>query len=253
MKCKFIIIVLSGMLWINAQGETPPSAIVNDLLERGVKDGLVDYALFKENKKAVKAYVAILASNLSKQEQNKKAFVDWINLYNLLTIELIVEHYPNLRSIRDLKKPWGTPVITISNTALTLDDIEHKKLRGVFKDYRVHFVLVCASLGCPDLRDSLYTYQDIEKELEQETKKYLNSPKGTELQGKRLAISKLFSWYKKDFTPNVKDVLKKYLTNKDKLKALDSYFNNYLPYSYLDYSWSLNELKIKESKKGNVE
>lgn len=254
---KFIVLLLGSIFWLHGEKTLSKEAIkeksiridVDNLLKQGVKDGLIDYALFKKNKQVIYAYTTILSSNLSKEERNTEAFVDWINLYNLLTIDLIVNNYPGLKSIKNLERPWDTTVVTIRNVALTLNDIEHKKLRGLFKDYRVHFVLVCASLGCPDLRPSLYTYQGIEKELEEETQKYLNSSKGTQLKtgymfGDYLSISRLFKWYKDDFVPSVQEVLKKHLIEREKIKVLNR------SYDYIPYSWDLNDLNPSVNKRG---
>lgn len=215
---------------------------LNILLKQGVTNGLVDYALFKKNTESIDAYIEFLKAKLSADQKSKKAYVDWINLYNVLTLKLIADQYPHLKSIKDLKKPWDSPVVTINKKSFTLNDIEHKTLRAWFDDYRVHFVLVCASLGCPDLRTSLYTYDNIEAELEYETKKYLNSSKGTKLKGDKLLISRLFKWYGDDFTPDIKSVLKTYLTDSKKIKALKN-SPGLFGYSHLSYSWDLNDLK----------
>ena len=209
----------------------------DDLLQKMVSDGLIDYARAKKHRRAIRLYIDILKNRLDKNQTGRHAFVDFINLYNALTIDLIAKHYPDLASIRDLRAPWDTALIQIGKENLTLNDIEHKKLRKIFKDYRIHFVLVCASLGCPDLRNRSYTYKNIEAELEEETARYLNSPKGSQIKGNQLAISKLFNWYKKDFTPDVKTVLDKYLKDKNKKRLLSTRFG------FLDYSWKLNDQK----------
>ena len=241
-RCLFMIRLLftSLLLWQFLSADAKYQTKFNSLLSKGVEEGLVDYFLFKENIETLNEYIAFLVDHLSKDQKSKRAFVNWINLYNVLTLKLVIDHYPKLKSIRDLKKPWKIPMVTINKTTLSLDDIEHKKLRSDFNDYRVHFVLVCASLGCPDLRNSLYTYENIEEELEYETRKYLNSPKGTKLKGDKLLISKLFKWYGDDFKPNIKSVLKKYIVSSKKIKTMA---NNH---DYLDYSWDLNDLKKVE-------
>jgi len=59
----------------------------------------------------------------------------WINLANALTIRTVLEHYP-VKSIRDIGA-GGTKLATIEGVALSLDDIEHRILRPIWKDPRM--------------------------------------------------------------------------------------------------------------------
>ena len=57
----------------------------------------------------------------------------WINLYNALTIKVILDHYP-VESIWDIDispgifadGPWGRKLMTIEGETVSLDDIEHQ-------------------------------------------------------------------------------------------------------------------------------
>jgi hypothetical protein len=70
-------------------------------------------------------------SSLNRSEQ--KAF--WINLYNGLTVNLILEHYP-VKSIRDIdlspgffsKGPWDAKLVTIEGQDISLNDIDQSRL-----------------------------------------------------------------------------------------------------------------------------
>ncbi|MBT7486392.1 MAG: DUF547 domain-containing protein, partial [Rhodospirillales bacterium] len=66
---------------------------------------------------------------LNKNEQ--RAY--WINLYNALTVNVVLDHYP-VESILDIKispgffapGPWGKKLVTIEGRDLSLDDIDHR-------------------------------------------------------------------------------------------------------------------------------
>ncbi|NIA31310.1 MAG: DUF547 domain-containing protein [Actinobacteria bacterium] len=99
-------------------------------------------------------------------ENEKKAF--WINVYNAVTIEGILRNYPipwggflakrrfPQSSIRQISKFWDTPFVRIMGKEITLNEIEHEILRKKFADPRIHFALVCASIGCPVLEDHAF-------------------------------------------------------------------------------------------------
>ena len=82
---------------------------------------------------------SIAVANLNRDEQ----FAYWVNLYNALTVKVILDHYP-VESIKDISYsllawgPWKEPLIAVEGVALSLDDIEHEILRPVFGDTRIH-------------------------------------------------------------------------------------------------------------------
>ncbi len=86
-------------------------------------------------------------------------FAFWVDLYNELTVKVVLDHYP-VRSIRDIaispglfaSGPWGRKLITIEGEGLSLDDIEHRILRPIWRDPRIHYAVNCAALGCPNLQ-----------------------------------------------------------------------------------------------------
>ena len=124
---------------------------------------------------------AIPISTYNRREQ--KAY--WINLYNALTVSIVLDHYP-VMSIRDIDispglfsdGPWGAPLLIIEGQRVSLNDIEHRILRPIWKDNRVHYALNCASLGCPNLAAAAYTAYNLESFLERGAREYINHPRG---------------------------------------------------------------------------
>jgi hypothetical protein len=141
-------------------------------------------------------------SSLSRTEQ--KAY--WVNLYNALTVKVILDHYP-VKSIMDIdispgffsQGPWDAKLLTIEGEKVSLNDIEHRILRPIFKDNRLHYALNCASLGCPDLQPQAFTAANIERLLPMAAKAYVNSPRGARLADDRLYVSSIYVWFKVDF------------------------------------------------------
>ena len=118
----------------------------------------------------------------------------------------MIAAYP-VKSIKDIDispglfsdGPWGKKLITIEGTPLSLDDIEHEILRKNFNDPRVHYAVNCASIGCPNLQKQAFTAARLEQQLEQAAKDYVNSNRGVVITDGEVAISKIYSWFKKDF------------------------------------------------------
>jgi hypothetical protein len=132
----------------------------------------------------------------------------WINLYNALTVRLILEN-PGVSSIREIKNgwfslgPWGLEVVEVDGEALTLDDIEHRILRPIYGDPRVHFAVNCASLGCPNLAAEPYLASTLDQQLDAAAQAFINHPRGVSISGNTLTLSAIFKWYGEDFGEKV--------------------------------------------------
>jgi hypothetical protein len=172
-------------------------------------DGInrVAYAkVTKADRKSLDAYVARLAatkvSALNRTEQ--RAY--WINLYNALTLKVVLARYP-VASIKDIDispglfadGPWDRKLVTIEGTKVSLNDIEHRILRPIWRDPRLHYALNCASLGCPNLRRDAYTATNTEALLDAGARDYVNHPRGVSINGSDLTVSSIYVWFKPDF------------------------------------------------------
>jgi hypothetical protein len=220
-------------------------------------DGNVDYkGLTTETK--LDDYLNLLSRvNPEKlvNAQEKMAF--WINAYNAFTIKAIVDNYP-VESINDLHSGgriighilsitvWDDDFIKINNKEYSLNDVEHKILRKEFKEPRIHFAIVCASISCPQLRYEAYSADKLEEQLQDQTIQFFtDTAKNTIDERNKVAyLSKILDWFEEDFGENDKEVLmfvSKYLNSK-----LGSKINQNIDdwsIEYLDYDWGLNEHK----------
>jgi hypothetical protein len=152
------------------------------------------------------AYIERLAAapvdRLARDEQ--RAF--WINLYNALTVKTVLDHYP-VKSIRDIRispglfssGPWGRKLIRVAGEEISLDDIEHRILRPLWRDPRLHYALNCASLGCPNLMRAAFTASNTEALLEEAARAFVSHPRGARLEGGKLIVSSIYVWFREDF------------------------------------------------------
>lgn len=237
----------------NAATMTVDHSLWAEILAAYVKpsaDGINRFAYAKVTKsarKSLRAYLdAMAATPVSKlAEREQRAF--WANLYNAITIDVVLDHYP-VKSIRDIAispglfavGPWGKKLTSVEGKSLSLDDIEHKILRKIWKDPRVHYSVNCASIGCPNLPAEPFTGAKLEKMLDEGARAYINHPRGvTVADTGRVTASRIYDWFSEDFgasDANVLVHLRQYAAaplkaKLDKAKTIAAY----------DYDWSLNE------------
>jgi hypothetical protein len=129
----------------------------------------------------------------------------WINLYNALTVRLVLDHYPiaSIRDIDDTRKPlsggpWDDPLVEVDGTPISLSDITNRILRPIFQDPRVHYALSCGALGCPNLQPEPYRGDHLDYQLSKAAMAYVNDPRCISL-GDELGLSSLYRWYQADF------------------------------------------------------
>lgn len=233
---KKIIFALSIFLSVSVFAQT---STFNNLLSKHVdKKGNVNYKAFKKDESKLDTFLAHLnnttpSSSWSKNKQ--KAF--WINAYNAYTIKLILDNYP-LKSITKIKKKgknaWKIPFVKVGGKTYTLDHIEHNILRKKLFDPRIHVGVNCASGSCPKLHNKAFTAQNVNSELESLMKQFINDSKRNKLsKSNSIQISKIFNWFKGDFTKNgsLIDYINKYSDNKIASDA---------KVRHLTYDWNLN-------------
>jgi hypothetical protein len=167
----------------------------------------------------------------------------WINLYNAITVRVVLDH-PRKAGIRRMGGglfsfgPWDDELVTIAGKAVTLNDIEHRILRPVFQDHRVHYALNCASLGCPNLSQQAYTPQNLQQLLDAGERAYVNHPRGVDLQASGgLTVSSIYDWYRVDFASNDRELLE-YLARHH--EALAGRLRTYDGKVDFAYDWTLN-------------
>ena len=178
---------------------------------------------------------------LSRDEQ--LAF--WINLYNAQTVAIVLDAYP-VDSIRDITDgllsfgPWDRKVLTIDGQALSLNDIEHRIIRPVFREPRIHYAVNCAAVGCPNLAPQAWRAEGLAAALEAAERAYVNDPRGVRAEPDgRLTLSRIYIWFQEDFGTDEAEVLARLAAHaepglRERLEGrtrVDAYV----------YDWSLNE------------
>lgn len=222
----------------------------DQLLKRYVnQEGRVDYRAWQtEHPSQLSQWLDQLSDvNVSSLDINQQlAF--WINLYNALTIQQILKAYP-IDSI--LPKIFGfpnwlalfwffkRPIYQLNHHRYSLSDIEHDILRKQFNDPRIHFAIVCASVGCPHLRAEAYFPEQVQQQLSEDTSRFINNPTKVcyDVQENILYLSQIFGWYRQDFlqvSPSLPHYIQSYLDD-------STSFSSSVSIKYCPYDWNLNQ------------
>ncbi|MEM6434525.1 MAG: DUF547 domain-containing protein [Cyanobacteria bacterium P01_D01_bin.115] len=221
----------------------------DSMLKRYVNaQGQVDYAAWQlESEQDLKTWLESLCPTELGALKRDEAIAFLINLYNAVTIRQVLQNYP-IASIRPtfLRIPnwlaflrfFSQKVYRLNDRSLSLNGIEHDLLRAKFQNPRIHFALVCASVGCPLLRAEAYWPERLEEQLETDAQRFIRNTDKVRYDATQqtLYCSKIFKWYKTDF-----------LTVAD---SIVDYINQYRPdlnlpghatLKFLPYSWALNQ------------
>lgn len=222
------------------------------LLKKYVDDnGMVDYAGWKASKSdmdALRQYLATLGRGdpeASTTRQGKLAF--WINAYNALTVYGILEVYPT-SSIRNHTAKligyniWDDLLLPVADRKYSLNTIEHKILRKLGEP-RIHFAIVCASIGCPRLRSEAYTPKKLEAQLADNARDFFSRQRNlqVDLNRREVGVSSILDWFGDDFGPTSQRALGRladYMPDDATGRLIEQ--GNF-SVEYLDYDWNLNE------------
>jgi hypothetical protein len=167
----------------------------------------IPYGLITEtDRMALDAYLADLSGIEIDAYNRDEQMAFWINLYNALVVRLVLEHYP-VGSIRDINPapgdaadgPWARKLIEVDGEALSLSDIEHRILRPIWSDPRVHYALSCGAVGCGNLQPEPYRGDQLEHQLSAAAMAYINDPRCIDMEDGQLYVSSIFRWFKDDF------------------------------------------------------
>jgi hypothetical protein len=204
------------------------------LLRRYLHAGEVDYGRLKQNEGELDWYLRQLASVKPEEfeafsREDRLAFR--INAYNAYTVRMILDHYP-VSSIRKIGllpgSAFRSSFIPLLGATVSLSDVEDS-LRAM-GDPRIHFAIVCASRSCPELRGEAYRGADLDPQLEDAARRFLEDGRKNRHQGSTLQVSSIFKWYRDDFV-RAGGSLERYLAR---------YGLRGAQIEFLDYDWSLN-------------
>ncbi len=217
--------------------------IWDNLLKKHVSDdGIVNYQGFIADSLELNEYIAMLSNNHpnDKNWNDNEQQAYWINAYNAFTVQLIIRNYP-VKSIKDLgggiykvNTSWDIQFIHIEDQTYDLNNIEHGILRKKWSEPRVHFAVNCASVSCPRLRNEAFTAQLLDRQLDKAAIDFINNSSKNYISEESAELSRIFKWFKGDFTENT--TLIEFINQFSNIKLNDD-----TKIEFKEYNWNLNE------------
>jgi hypothetical protein len=196
-----------------------------------------------KDKNLLDQYIDSMQGIDPRQYDSEEQFAFWINLYNALTIKVVLDAYP-VSSIREIGSvinmgPWDDKYLEMQGQELSLNNIEHAILRPIFADNRVHYAVNCASIGCPNLSPHAYTSDNLEDQLEEAATAFINSSKGVTFKENKMVLSSIYNWFVVDFGGDQESLIEHLLEYaneplEDKLLEFDGDID-------YQYDWQLNQ------------
>ncbi|MEH6528483.1 MAG: DUF547 domain-containing protein [Porticoccus sp.] len=196
-------------------------------------------AVTPAKKKTLVRYIGHLEDLDPRTYSRREQQAYWLNLYNALAVNLVLENYP-IKSINDIDggSALDSALVRVAGQSLSLNDIEHRILRPIWKDHKVHFGISCASISCPNLLAQAFTAANVNALLEKSGHDYINHPRGIYLKNGKMKASSMFNWYQDDFAKDDKTMLKVFAHYADDRLAL--YLLGFQGEIDYVYDWSLN-------------
>ena len=222
------------------------------LLQKYVDDdGRVNYRAWKQNRADIATldqYLAELSSAGKKAAASKSArLAFWINAYNAVTIRGILREYPTTSIRNHTARLWGYNIwkhlqLYVGGEPVSLDQMEHEILRKM-NEPRIHFAIVCASIGCPRLLNEAYDAKQLERQLERNAKDFFARRQNFRYDAarKRIYLSAILDWFGEDFGANqaaqLKTIARWLPAEAERVTAAPESY----AVEYLDYDWNLNQ------------
>ncbi len=216
-------------------------------MSMNVENGLVKYNSIAENTSQLDDLVNLITSIKAKDviEKNyQKSFL--INAYNILVIKGLIDNSPT-KSPTEITGFFDRKKYRVADYGeVTLNQLENELIRKVYRDPRVHFVLVCGAISCPPIIDKAYLPSILETQLTTQTKLAINNSEFIKVKENEVLISEIFKWYNEDFVTKNQttlDYINQYRTTK---------ISEGLKLGYYPYNWSINSFSKQNTNATSV-
>lgn len=231
-----VTVLLLCVSTVNANSDIHKS--LEDTLLNHVMDGKVDYRGIENNKNFYN-YLKALESESSFNNKNDE-LAYWINAYNALAIKGILDK----RSPSTLLGRLGyfkKAKYKVGGKQINLYDLERKVIIPL-DEIRIHFAINCASVSCPKLSNQIYQAEKLDAQLDKAAIEFINDPTRNQIDtDKKIAhLSKIFDWFKKDFSAHSGSVQKYVAQYINDPKLAEELRSEKYKIKYLKYNWGLN-------------
>jgi hypothetical protein len=188
---------------------------------------------------ALDGYLAALAAARPAELSRAEKIAFWLNAYNAVVVKAVLDGW-SAESVFGRYRMFYGYERTIAGEPRTPDEIENEIIRPS-SEKRIHFALVCASSSCPRLRRQAWVGETLDRDLDEEARRFLGDPVRNRIRvgAPEISLSKIFEWYRADFggsDDSVREFVRKYVGEAERADLEQ----RRPPIEFLEYDWSMN-------------
>jgi hypothetical protein len=237
----------------------------DEILDVNVRDGYVYYRALKSERARLDSYIASLADVRLDTASPQEQVAFWLNGYNALVLETVIDHYPIAQrtreypagSIRQIPGAFERETHRLAGRTLTLDQIEQTVLPG-FHDPRLFLALGRGAVGSGRLRSEAYAPDRIERQLAEDAAECASRLQCVQVDAAAnvMRVSSIFSWRRAEFIEAYADRSTNGFSSRSPIERAvlafidprtlaaerDFLTKNEFRMEYLPFDWALNDL-----------
>jgi hypothetical protein len=206
------------------------------VLERSVNDaGEVDFTALAGDPADLERYVAFIAATpLTAFAPGAPRLAHTINSYNALSMyNVITSGIPKTHAGFAKVRFFVLREFDIGGERRSLYSYENDVIRPL-DEPRVHFALNCSAVSCPVLPRRPFSAQDLDTELERETRAFFARPQNFRVDhaARSVYVSEILDFYTEDFVPHHAPSLIAYVNRYVAQPAPEDYAVRFIPYDW---------------------
>lgn len=211
----------------------------NTFFSNHITDGAINYEAIQKDSTLNYLIEQIQTADINQTDSiTQTAFL--INAYNLNALAEIVNLLP-LSSIIYKETLFNEILITVAGKRYTFDQLKNERLALIATNPLFHFALIQTSLSFPMLPNYAFKQNQLNEQLETQTRKVINHPNFLKLDDRSITIPRFLKWYKKELVDqkgSILEFIKKYY-NFDGNLTKPIQFKRKLKYTKVNH-WALN-------------
>lgn len=214
---------------------------IDGVLRTHVNDGHVNYPGIAADPRLDTYIQEVNRLDPTTLATKKDRLAFWINVYNAFAIKGILNGYSPSTKFGQYGYFVGQAYM-VGGADVNLWSIERDILIPRFTEPRIHFAIVCASQSCPKLRSWAFTPYQLDQQLNDSARRFINDPTRNffDRDRKIAYLSKIFTWFEEDFmghSGSVSKYISQFVNNPALARELQ---NETYTIKYLEYDWNLN-------------
>jgi len=251
----FLLVILAGCS-ITPRTFQPIDPIASDrvshqawvkIAQAHVHDGQVDYSAIQASSHLDGYLGELNRIDPAKLPTRQHQLAFWINAYNAFAVKGILDHYSPMTLWGRYRYFIGRDY-QVGGASINLYDLERQVLIEQFHEPLMHFAIVCASASCPKLQPWAYQPEQLDRQLVQVAKAFINDPTRNRFDRKQkvASLSMIFQWFEKDFSDAAGSVLAYIARYVDDPELAKELAQPGYRIEFIEYDWSLNGIPLKD-------